>query len=139
MQMALVPEPNAVGDDLVKAEAEFRRPAAQGMHKLGVKEGLTSCEAENAYSIGTRGLEEAQRHANVEPVRPFNGNAAVGAGQVALIRAGKGQIVGTESSRAAADRPAWTAGEWRRWRGRHQEDSRIEGSADNIEEARNSG
>jgi hypothetical protein len=103
--MGPIGEPDAVGDNLIEMKAELGRSAAQRVHKLGIKEGLTPCEAKNAYAIGMGILQEAHRRRDRQPILPLNRDAAVWTGQVALVGAGEGKIVGTESSRTAAHGP----------------------------------
>src|SRR5215813_14126849 len=49
-------------------------------------------------------FEEAQRHADVEPIGPFDRNATVRARQIALIRACERQVIGSEGAGAPSDR-----------------------------------
>src|SRR5439155_8722888 len=76
LQVACVHKPNAVGHNLVKAKAKLCRPAAHDVHELGIKEWLPSGEAENAYSIGMRVLQKAQRGRNRQALGPFNRHTA---------------------------------------------------------------
>src|SRR5262245_35504522 len=101
--------PDAVGHDLVKAEVQFCSPPAQGVQELGVQEGLPAREAEGAYSLGMGVLKEAHGRGNVESIGPFDRHAAVWTGQVALVSASEGEVIGAKGAGAAADRPALAA------------------------------
>jgi hypothetical protein len=89
-KVRVVSKPDAIRHDLVETHAKQARPAAQGLHKLRVKKRLAAGEAEDAYSLGMSILKEAHGRGDVQPVSPFDGDAAMGAGKVALVRAGEG-------------------------------------------------
>src|SRR5437762_3475313 len=126
-QVGSVLVPDAVCHDLVEAEPEGRGPPAQDMHELGIKEWLTPREAKDAYSIGMRVLQEAQGYTYVQSIRPFNGNAAVRTGQVALIGARERQVVRSEGMCPPAHRPRMAACQWGHGSGRTGHDGCSKG------------
>src|SRR5262249_53424952 len=71
---------------------------------LRVEEGFAAGEAEGADAAGVGAFQETQGSADVETVRPFDRDAAMRAGQVALIGTGEGEVVGPEGSGAALHR-----------------------------------
>ena len=104
--------PDAVGHDLVEAEAQLGGPAASAAtHELGVEERLAAGEAEESRCPSAWASSRNRRaRRDVEPVGPLDRHAAVRAGQVALVRAGEGQVVRAEPAAgfappALADRP----------------------------------
>ena len=54
LQMCGVAVPDAIGHDLVEAEAQLRRPAGEGNHELRIEERLAAGEAEDVDAV-TRG------------------------------------------------------------------------------------
>ena len=85
--------PDAVGHEFVEAKAQKGRPFRDGNHELGIDERLAAGEAEQ-LNPGEEGLfQEANRNGDFQPVRPFDGHAAVRASEVALIRAGETEVV----------------------------------------------
>src|SRR5215471_16086294 len=103
--------PDAVGHDLVKLKPQCDGTAAESVYKLRVQERLAAREAEDvdAGSVGV--FQKAKRSFNLQPIRPFDGYAAVRAGQVALKCSSEGHIVGPKGARAAANRTAGVARE----------------------------
>ena len=111
-EVRLVAMPDAVGHQLVEAEAELGGPAREGDQELGVEERLAAGEAEQLDAGGVGLFEEADGGRDVEPVGPLDRHAAVRAGQVALVRAGERKVVRPETCgcalHGAGDRPAST-------------------------------
>jgi hypothetical protein len=100
-QPRLIREPDAVGDDLVEAEAKLRCPARQSDQEFRIEERLAAGETEQLDAVGMGVLEKAERGRDVEPIGPFDRDAAMGAGEVALIRPGEGDVIGAKGARAA--------------------------------------
>src|SRR4051812_2917911 len=90
--------PNAVGHDLVEAEIQFGRSAGQGEQEFGIQKRLAAGEAERADAERVGGFQEADCRRDVEPVGPFDRHAAVRAVEIALIRAGKGDVPRAEGA-----------------------------------------
>ena len=97
-QVGGVAVPDAVGHDLVEAEAQLGGPAAQRLHELGIQERLAAGEAEDLDALGVGVLQEAQGDGDVEAVGPLDRHAAVRAAEVALIGPGEGEVVGAEGA-----------------------------------------
>ena len=77
--------PDAVGHQLVEAEAELGGPLRDRDEKLRVEERLAAGEAED-LDAGRVGLfEKADRGRDVEAVGPLDRHAAMRAGEVALV------------------------------------------------------
>ncbi len=64
VQLGFVLEPNAIGHDLVEAETEFDRPAAECDQKFGVEKRLAAGEADDLDAELAGVFEESQRHGN---------------------------------------------------------------------------
>src|SRR5207245_8254157 len=99
-----VVEPDAVGHNLVKAAAQLGGAAAEGEEEFGIQKRLAAGEAEDADPIAIGVLQKSHGHVDLESVGPFDRHATVGTHEVALIGAGKGEVVGAESPRSPPDR-----------------------------------
>src|SRR5262249_61823019 len=84
------------------------------IQESGRQTARTAGKAKHADAVSVRIFQEANRHSDVQPVRPLNWHAAVRTSEVALVGAGEGQIVRPKRARAPPDGP-WVA--TRQWRG----------------------
>src|ERR1051326_5197950 len=101
--------PDAVGRNLVEAKAKLGRSTRHGEDELGIEKRLAAGEAEDADALAVCVPQETESNVDPEAVGPFDGHTAVGAGEIALIRAGEGEIVGAEGAAGggSGDRGAW--------------------------------
>jgi len=60
--------------------------------KLGEQKRFAAGEAEDADAEAIRVFKETDSDGDVEPLGPFDRHAAMRAGEVALVRAGEGQV-----------------------------------------------
>ncbi len=93
--------PDAVGHELVEAEAEFRGAFGDRVEEFRVQKRLAAGEAERFDSGFVSLFEESYRGGDIEPVGPFNRHAAMWARKIALVRSGKREVVWPERARAA--------------------------------------
>ena len=84
-EVAGVAMPDAVGHQLVEAEAQRRGPFRDRDEKLDVKEWFATREAQHLDAGRVSLFEKAERNGDVEAVGPFDRHAAMWTGQVALV------------------------------------------------------
>ena len=107
--MRQIAMPDAVGDDAIEAKAELRPAARQRDHEFRIDERLAAGEAEDADAERVGLFEEVERDGDFEEFGPFDRHAAMGAFEVALIGAGKGDVVRPKGPRPTSDRPTGPA------------------------------
>jgi hypothetical protein len=108
-KMTVVPLPDGVGHDFVKAKAQLSCATAQGDDEFRIQKRLSAGEPQRADAVAVRVLQETQGDSHVEAIGPFDRHAAMRTGQIALVGAGKRQIVGPERAAPTAGAAAQRA------------------------------
>src|ERR1700682_5947063 len=108
--MSIILEPDAVGHDLVEAEAKLHGAPAQRKQEFGIQERFAAGEAKDSNAKLGGLFQKAQGRRNRQPIGPFDGHATMRASEIALVGAGKRQVIGAEgpsSVRGSGVRAEW--------------------------------
>jgi hypothetical protein len=89
LQVSSALKPDAVGHDLVEAEAKLSGPPADCQHELRINKRLAAGQTQDANAVVMSLFHKPQGHGDIESVGPFNRHAAMRTGQVALIGSGE--------------------------------------------------
>src|SRR5579875_1518465 len=104
LQLDSIVIPDAVAHNLVEAKPQFGSTAAQRKQKFWIEKRLAAGEAKDGNALSVCVFQEALGRSDVETIWPFDRHAAMRTGKIALIRPRERQIIGTKSTRTAADR-----------------------------------
>ena len=82
-------KPDAVGHDIVESKSQFHRSPARFDDKFGIQERFSAGKTDDFDAIIMGLFEKTSGDGNWKPIGPFDGYAAMGTRQIALIGSGK--------------------------------------------------